>query len=93
MDLVPVPIGEAQPRGSFEQDQCHRLTMHHSKTPPIYQGGVSLFILRVGKKVVLLILLPIFLSFPIVFGEGGRGGGVRDYQCPHLYISHKFTKL
>lgn len=86
-----MPVGEVQPRGSFEQDQCHRLTIYHSKTPPIFQGGVHFVYSTSGNEGSVSDPFTNLLVFPYRIFLGG--GGVGDYQCPYLYISHKFTKL
>lgn len=95
MDLVPVPEGEAQPRGSFEQDQCHRLTMHHSKTPPIYQGGVSFVYSTSGNEGSVTDPFTNLLVFPYCIFWGAGLGGCQGLPMPtFVYITqiHKIVE-
>ena len=93
MDLVPVPVGEVQPRGSFEQDQCHRLTIYHSKTPPIFQGGVHFVYSTSGNEGSVSDPFTNLLVFPYRIFLGGRG--CRGLPMPiFVYITqiHKIVE-
>ena len=93
MELVPVPVGRYSPGGHSNRINVIGWPCIIVRPHLYFKEGSALFILRVGMKVVLLILLPIFLSFPIVFFLAGGGGwGLPMLTFVYITQTHKIVE-